>query len=124
MASSAEDFRIEIAQMAADKAQLAKVLEELRNSVNAAVESAKRQADEKNKELFYCINLSSSDIEEIKKLQEIIPMLKNPEALNKVVWKVYYENPTSDLIGRVIGKDVKTGIYKITNLQNQMCYVG
>lgn len=124
MATSAENFRVEIAQMAADKAQLAKTLDELRSSVNAAVETAKRDADEKNKELFYCINLSSSDLEEIKKLREIIPLLKNPEALNKVVWKVYYENPTSDLIGRIIGKDTKTGIYKITNLQNQMCYVG
>ena len=48
--------------MAADKAQLAKTLDELRSSVNAAVETAKRDADEKNKELFYCINLSSSDL--------------------------------------------------------------
>jgi len=50
--------------------------------------------------------------------------LRDPEALNKVIWKVYYEKPYTDLIGRVIGTGVKTGIYKITNTINQMCYVG
>jgi hypothetical protein len=29
--------------------------------------------------------------------------LRNKEALNKVIWKVFYEKPTTDLIGRVIG---------------------
>lgn len=57
-------------------------------------------------------------------LREITPHLRDQEPLNKVIWKVYYEKPTSDLIGRVIGSGVHTGIYKITNLQNGKCYVG
>jgi group I intron endonuclease len=28
------------------------------------------------------------------------------------------------MIGRVVGKGVHTGIYKITNLENGMCYIG
>ena len=28
------------------------------------------------------------------------------------------------MIGRVVGSSIKTGIYKITNLKNNMCYVG
>ena len=50
--------------------------------------------------------------------------MRDPEPLNKVIWKVYYEKPYTDLIGRVIGNGVHTGIYKITNIENQMCYVG
>jgi hypothetical protein len=46
------------------------------------------------------------------------------EDLNKAIWKIYYEKPYTDLVGRVIGNDVVSGIYKITNLENQMCYVG
>jgi hypothetical protein len=64
------------------------------------------------------------DIEEIKKLKSIIPYLRDSEPLNKVIWKVYYEKPYTDLIGRVVGSKVKSGIYKITNQENQMCYVG
>ena len=63
-------------------------------------------------------------MEEIKKLKSIIPYLRDSEPLNKVIWKVYYEKPYTDLVGRVIGSKVKTGIYKITNQKNQMCYVG
>jgi hypothetical protein len=44
--------------------------------------------------------------------------LRDPVALYKVIWKVYYENPAGAMIGRVIGTNIKTGIYKITNLNN------
>jgi hypothetical protein len=44
--------------------------------------------------------------------------LRDKEALNKVIWKVYYEKPYTDMIGRVLGQGVKTGIYKITNMEN------
>ena len=37
---------------------------------------------------------------------------------------MYYEKPTTDLIGRLIGTQTKTGIYKITNLINGMSYIG
>ncbi|MBE6148286.1 MAG: GIY-YIG nuclease family protein [Firmicutes bacterium] len=50
--------------------------------------------------------------------------MRNAEPINKVIWKVYYEKPYTDLIGRVIGSGVHTGIYKITNMENNMCYVG
>jgi group I intron endonuclease len=50
--------------------------------------------------------------------------LRDREALNKVIWKVYYEKPCTDMIGRVLGAGVKTGIYKITCLDNERCYVG
>jgi hypothetical protein len=32
-----------------------------------------------------------------------MPYLRDPEALNKVIWKIYYEKPYTDLIGRVVG---------------------
>lgn len=75
-------------------------------------------------ENFYRLQLSKDDLNEILKLREIAPFLRNQEPLNKVIWKVYYEKAYTDLIGRVLGKGIKTGIYKITNTQNQMCYVG
>jgi hypothetical protein len=50
--------------------------------------------------------------------------LRNTEPLNKVIWKCYYEKPTTDLIGRVVGLNAKTGIYKITEIESGKCYVG
>lgn len=96
----------------------------LTREVNAAVEAAKRAEEIKNQANFYKLQLSLIDIEEIKLLRSIEPHLRDKETLNKVIWKSYYEKPTTDLIGRVIGSGIHTGIYKITNLDNQMCYVG
>lgn len=97
---------------------------DLSKVVDAAVEEQKRAAAQESQKDFYRLQLSDEDIEEVKKLQDIAKILRNPEPLNKVIWKVYYEKPYSDLIGRVIGTTIKTGIYKITNIENQMCYVG
>lgn len=96
----------------------------LTREVDAAVEAAKRAEEIKNQANFYKLQLSSMDIEEIKLLRSIEPHLRDKETLNKVIWKSYYEKPTTDLIGRVISSGTHTGIYKITNLDNQMCYVG
>lgn len=99
-------------------------LDELTNKLNAAVEANKRAEEVRTKQDFYRLQLSDIDIEEIKRLREVAPYLRDSEPLNKVIWKVYYEKPYTDLIGRVVGTGIHTGIYKITNIQNQMCYVG
>jgi uncharacterized protein YqeY len=96
----------------------------LQTNMNAAIAAAKRAEEIKQESNYYRVHLSEIDQEEIRILKNVVPYLRDQEPLNKVIWKVYYEKPTTDLIGRVIGSGVKTGIYKITNLDNQMCYVG
>lgn len=92
--------------------------------VSAAVAAAKRQEEMETAQDFYRLNLSDIDIEEIIKLREVTVLLRDSEPLNKVIWKVYYEKPYTDLIGRVVGTGVHTGIYKITNIKSKKCYVG
>ena len=92
--------------------------------VSAAVAAAKRQEEMETAQDFYRLNLPDIDIEEIVKLREVAVLLRDSEPLNKVIWKVYYEKPYTDLIRRVVGSGIHTGIYKITNIENQKCYVG
>ena len=92
--------------------------------VAAAVEASKRAEQMASEKDFYRLVLSDEDIAEIGRLKEVVPYLRNSEPLNKVIWKVYYEKPYTDLIGRVVGTGTHTGIYKITNISNDMCYVG
>ena len=99
-------------------------LSDLMSKVTAAIEAAKRQEEMETAQDFYRLNLPEIDIEEITKLRQVTALLRDSEPLNKVIWKVYYEKPYTDLIGRVVGTGVHTGIYKITNLENQKCYVG
>lgn len=109
------------------KNELKKVQDELADLVqklNSAVEANKRAEEIKQKQDFYKLQLTTIDLDEIKRLREVEPYLREKEPLNKVIWKVYYEKPYTDLIGRVVGTGIHTGIYKITNIENQMCYVG
>ena len=100
------------------------LLEELRSKAAAATEINKHMELDKQKKDFYRLQLSDIDLEEIKKIRSIEPYLRKKEPLNKVIWKVYYEKPYTDLIGRIIGNGRHTGIYKITNIENGMCYIG
>lgn len=104
--------------------QLDLAIKEQSKKVNASVEASKRAEEIRSQSDFYKLTIPKEDLDEIKELREVEKHLRNPEPLNKVIWKCYYEKPTTDLIGRVIGSGTHTGIYKITNLTNQMCYVG
>lgn len=90
----------------------------------AAIEVNRRNELDRQQKDFYKLQLSPEDLDEIKRLREVEPFLRNKEPLNKVIYKCYYEKPYTDLVGRVIGSKKKMGIYKITNLLNGMCYVG
>lgn len=97
---------------------------ELASKLDAAIAANKRAEELLTQQDFYRLQLTSIDVEEIKRLREVLVYLRDSEPLNKVIWKVYYEKPYTDLIGRVVGTGTHTGIYKITNIENQMCYVG
>ena len=100
------------------------LMEQEKNQVNAAVEANKRAEAERTEKDFYRLNIPEIDLAAIEKIKEVLSYIRTPEALNKALWKVYYEKPYTDLVGRVIGNQQITGIYKITNITNQMCYVG
>lgn len=134
-----DDFEAELAEIKAESAlqfsqemqikqeqlnQATQALQDMQAKVAAAVEASKRQEEMESQQNFYRIQLSDIDLEEIDKLRAVEPYLRNKEVLNKIIWKVFYEKPTTDLIGRVIGNTAQTGIYKITNIDNQKCYVG
>ena len=121
---STKEYTNLIIQKQEELNKISQELVEAKAKQNAIVEANKRAEEVKQKEQFYKLNLSEIDIEEIKKLRSIVPYLRSAEPINKVIWKVYYEKSYTDLIGRVIGQGIHTGIYKITNIENQKCYIG
>ena len=120
----AASFNDLISKLTEDYAEAESIYNSLQHNVQVAIAAAKRDEEIRQATNFYRLIIPESDLHEIAQLRSVEPYLRDKEALNKVIWKVYYEKPYTDLIGRVIGSGVKTGIYKITNLDNQMCYVG
>lgn len=105
--------------------ELQNQIEQLRSSVASAVEIAKHKMEEENKIEFYRLQLPSTSVNDIQALRSVENLLSNPETINKVIWKSYYERPYTDLIGRLgLANSATCGIYKITNIENEMTYIG
>lgn len=119
-----EEFELKLAQMKVDMENCTLELVDLMNKRAAAMEDAKRQEEMKTQNEFYRLQLSETDLADILELKTVERKLSKKEILNKLIYKVYFEKPYTDLVGRVVGKEAKTGIYKITNTINQKVYVG
>ena len=118
------EFQKEIDSKQQELTQIQTALEQERKNVDVAVEAAKRRQEMENQQDFYRLVLTDEDVSEIKHLREVLPYLRDKTPLNKVIYKVYYEKPLTDMIGRVVGPGIHTGIYKITHIQSGKCYVG
>lgn len=124
MQEMSSDIAVKLTEYREELSVLENAIADKQAIVNAAVAANKRAVEMENSKEFYRLNLSEEDKNEIEKLRTVLPYLRDGEPLNKVIWKVYYEKPYTDLIGRVVGTGIHTGIYKITNIENQMCYIG
>ena len=121
-----EQFREENSKKIAAAKELTAKLAELRSAADAATEVAKRHAEEENFIAYHSLQLEERALADIKKLEDIVPSVSAEagEAIAKVIWKVYYEKPFGDMVGRILGNSHPTGIYRITNARNSKCYVG
>lgn len=120
----AEQFAANNQQKLAAARQLTEQVIQLKSTVASAVEIAKHKMEEESAAEFYKLQLPQESLDDIEALRSIESLLHNSEAINKVIWKMYYEKPYTDLIGRVGLTSTVCGIYKITNIENQMTYVG
>lgn len=99
------------------------LLDDLHSKIAAARELQIAEERKKDEQMFYQLQLPQSALEDVAILRSIEGKLHITEAINKVIWKTYYERPYTELVGRVLGTNVHTGIYKITS-ENGRIYVG
>lgn len=88
------------------------------------IEALKREKELQEKGNYYKINLSNSAINDIKYINEILDKLTNKKIISEVVFKSYIQEPAKEMINRVIGRQRITGIYRITDIETQECYIG
>lgn len=99
-------------------------LDKIKATRDAALQAKIKEKEIKEKLSFYCLSINEADIDDIKVLNKIKPQLHNPRILNMLIWKTYFQKPMADLCNNVIGTETKSGIYKITNQLDDMCYIG
>ncbi len=99
-------------------------LQRVRNTRAAAIEAQKREQEIKERLSFYCLKLTTAELSDVKKLEELKPQLNNSRILSMLIWSTYFQKQMTNLCNNILGLSTVCGIYKITNQTNNMCYVG
>lgn len=99
-------------------------LDKIKATRAAAIEANLREEEIKNKLNFYCLQLSPRTINDIDILEKTKLQLTNPRVLSMLIWSTYFQKDMTALCNRILGTDIVTGIYKITNQENGKCYIG
>lgn len=111
-------------EMGQEKANILQELQKIKASLNAGVAARLREQQKKDKVGFYKLSISSADLNDIQILNNLKPSLRKPAILSKYIWTQYFQKQMNELCERVLGKKTACGIYKITNLTTDQCYIG
>lgn len=119
-----QDFLFSIEQLQQKIEEAQNALSEEQQKVNTAIEANKREEEKHKINNKYRISLQETDFLEIKRLKDLIPYMRNSRPISKIIWEVYFRQPTNELISRVLGNKSQCGIYKLTNLLDNKVYIG
>ena len=99
-------------------------LQTLKQTRKAAYQSLLRQKEIKSKVDDYRLVPSNLELSDIKKLEKVKMELAKPRILSMLIWQTYWQ-PLAKVRFPIILKDkTKMGIYKITNIETNECYIG
>lgn len=99
-------------------------IQEIKNFRIAAQEAITREKEIKEKKDFYCLTIDEKDRNDIAILERIKPQLAKPRVLSMLIWSTWFQKPMTSLCNNILGVKQTTGIYKITNLITNECYIG
>lgn len=107
-----------------NKQTLISEIEDYKQKRKAINEAVLREKEIQEKEDFYKIKISESDLDDILILKDIEKKIHNREAINKLIYEVFIKRPSQEMIKRVVQKDKVCGIYKITYIKTGESYIG
>ena len=100
-------------------------LAKIRATRAASIEAARREKEIKEQTNFYCLQISDEDKADIQRLENIKKTLNKPRVLSMLIWSTWFQKPLKALSANVLGTTEEvTGIYKITNIITNECYIG
>lgn len=93
--------------------------------IRAAAQRALVQEEKVNaNQNFYCINIEPSVKNDIELLEGIRDRLSIGRVVGKLIWETYYRPIVKEKFPKIIGKPTACGIYKISNIKTNACYIG
>ena len=77
----------------------------------------------KNKDNYRLLP-SQSDLADARRLEVVKRELNKPRILSMLIWKTYYQPIAQKQFPIILKAKTKCGIYKITNIITEECYIG
>ena len=107
-------------EIEATAAQLTKLQDTRKAAYNAILKQkeVKKQADN------YRLLPSTIELSDIKKLQKVKLELAKPRILSMLIWQTYWQPLAKNKFPIILKDKTKMGVYKITNLKTNECYIG
>ena len=107
-----------------EKQNIQNEINKLKASLSAGVQARLREQQKKDRLGFYKLSINDADLSDVKMLENLKTSFHKPVVLSKLIWTQYFQKQMTELCDRVLGKKTICGIYKITNLLTEQCYIG
>lgn len=119
-----EDFDTRVNNLKANIQREQAELDKLKATRAAAHEAMLREQEVKDNKDAYRLIIPEVEKRDIKLLNSIKKELINERPINMIIWQTYYSKRANELCSRILGTSNKIGIYKITQISTDKCYIG
>ena len=117
-------FDFEIIYLNDQKKAIKKELEELKATRAAAHEALLKEQEIKDNKDNYRLLPSQADLTDARRLEIVKRELNKPRILSMLIWQTYWQPIAKKQFPQILQDKTKCGIYKITNIITDECYIG
>ena len=122
--AQAAAIKSQISSLVQKKNEQEAILKDIENKQLAYLEAEQRKKEMEANQDYYRLQLSPEDINDVQILRDIEYKIGKKDAIDKIIYKVYYRPAYNALVARLMSKDKVCGIYRITSIINGMSYIG
>ena len=117
-------FKQKIEQLNSNYQIVVKELDNLKATRKAAHEALLKEQQIKNNKDNYRLIPTENNLKDINCLQKIKKELYHPRILSMLIWQTFWQPLAKEKFPIILQAKTKMGIYKITNLITEECYIG
>ena len=104
--------------------EVKKDLDKIKATRAAAHQAILKEQEVKDNKDLYRLLPSTSDLADARRLEIVKRELNKPRILSMLVWQTYWQPLAKKQFPLILQAKTKCGIYKITNLVTDECYIG
>ena len=118
------EFDVKIANKNLDLLKVQKELDKLKETRAAAHEALMKEQEVKENKDNYRLLPSQADLTDARRLEIVKRELNKPRILSMLIWQTYWQPIAKKQFPQILQDKTKCGIYKITNIITDECYIG